>query len=298
MSGPTLRTDAERMHFCEAYFKAVNAIEIRASEGYREYELPRDVDKEMTDRPYYWMWVEKTNQQVPPSVLRLAFTKSALERENARLHKEALDRAEEQGMNDLQRMYFRAPTAEYVTLGSFRLDKIYASLEHRGQFAAVMPKTVTSGNLLIPWLMLNIEVSYRCDLAEQSFISIGVCLTNGQIVERFYDMISRIEMQPLYPMLPWSAEKIQEGFHRAQHHLNRKLAGQKHDWAIDAQARLKSEITQLRTYYRSILPDVPVAEQPLLQAEQKRKEAELTERTQPRIEATVRQMALVGLMER
>lgn len=298
MNELSLRTSAERLDFCHQYFTAVGASPVLQADNYREYELPRDVDKEMTDRPYYWMWVENTQQVVAPSVLRLAFTEAALKRENERLRAEALAKAEAQGMNDIQRMYFRPPTAELVTLGSFRLDKLFASLDHRGQFACVMPKSATSTSNLVPWLMVNTLVSYRCDVVEQRFISIGICLKNAQIVERFYEMVQRIDMQPVLPSTITDAHSIAEGWKKIRAHMEKMLMQESHHWATDAKHRLNQELLQLETYYRSILPDVPSSEHPLVEAEMTRKIRELTERTQPRIDIHCKQVAIVGLLER
>ncbi len=295
-----LRTAGERVAFCDAYFSAVNAPVVYQSKDYREYQLPRDVDKELTDRPFYWMWVEQTHQEVPPTVLRLAFTEESLQRENERLRKEALEEAERQPLTEIQRMFFRPPTAELVTLGSFRLDKIYASLDVRGRFACVAPTAWNEAQALVPWLMINGTVSYRCDSVEQEFVSAGVCLVNGQVVERFYDMIQKIAMKPVRPKhLTKNAElTVEQGLERFRKHLVGRLAGQSHDWAKSAAERLEREVQQIRTYYRSIMADVPDHEKPLVEAERARKERDLVERTQPTIDVDIKQMALVGLVER
>lgn len=300
MNDVTLRTAADRLAFCDEYFDAVGAHTVSHSNDYREYELTRDVDKEMTDRPYYWMWAETTNQEVPPSILRLAFTEDALKQVNERLRIDALAKAEAQGMNDIQRMYFRPPTAEFVTLGSFRLDKLYSSLDTRGRFACVMPKSATAAMHLVPWLMVNVLVSYRCDLTLQRMMSIGLCMKNGQIIDRFFEMIRRIEMQPMTPIPPSVAREIHvdAGLRSVRAYLEKRLMNNAHNWAFEAQERLEQELNQLRTYYRSILPDVPESEHALVDAEQTRKEQELTERMQPRINIHCKQVAIVGLIER
>ncbi|MCF8563575.1 YqhG family protein [Alicyclobacillus tolerans] len=294
-----LRTVRERMRFCDAYFEAVGSQTVYCADEYREYELPRDVDKELTDRPYYWLWVEQTGQTVPPTVLRLAFSEEALNRENERLRAKALAEIEHQQMSDIERMFFRPPTAELVSMGSFRLEKIYASIMQRGRFACVKPVTANESQYIVPWLLYNVQISYRCDLMEQELVSIGVCLTNGQVVEHFYDMISRITMQPMDPDEVTSRQNLNldEAIKKAHRYLETKLASQSHDWAETAANRLEKEIRQVRTYYQSILPDLKDEEKSLVEAEQLRKERELTERTQPKIELESQQMALVGLIE-
>lgn len=293
-----LRSVAERLEFTDHYFHAVGAQTLRATDYYREFELPRDVDKELTDRPYYWLWVEKTNQEVPPTVLRLAFTEEALLRENARLKAEAEASLEGKNLSDIDRMFFRPPTAELVTLGSFRLEKLYESLDKRGQFACVQPVGQHSGNI-VPWLLYNVQLSHRCDMVEQEIASIGICLTNGQIVENFYEMIARLQMTNANPhhLLKASTVPIQEALRQVHAHLERKQFGQSHEWAQAAAARLAKELRQVQTYYQSIFPDISEDEKPLVQAEQRRKEQELKERIGPSIEFVPTQLALVGLFE-
>ncbi|WP_051662848.1 YqhG family protein [Alicyclobacillus macrosporangiidus] len=296
-----LRTAEERMRFCDAYFAAVGAPVVYEAPFYREYQLPRDVDKELTDRPYYWLWVEKTQKDVPPTVLRLAFEETALERENERLRQQALRDAEHQGLTELQRRFFRPPTAEWINLGCFRLDKIFQSLDRRGQFACVAPRHLPPNAVRVPWLMLNLLVSFRCDLTQQEFWSIGVCLVNGQVVERFLPALERLDMVPLdKPAEAFLSGtlSLEQAWQRVARHVERRLAERPHDWADAATRRWLDEREQVRTYYRSILPDVPDQERTLVAAEQARKERELEARMRPRIEVELRQVALVILAER
>ncbi|MCL6444215.1 MAG: YqhG family protein [Alicyclobacillus sp.] len=295
-----LRTEEERLAFCDQYFRAVGAKTVYSADGYREYELPRDVDKELTDRPFYWLWVEKTGQQAPPTILRLAFRESAVQRENERLYREARAAKEAQGMTELERMYFRAPTAEYITLGSFRLDKIFLSLDGRGRFACVRPRTMTGDEHPVPWLMMNVLVSRRCDLVEQTYLSVGCNLKSGQTVDNFYSALVRLPMDPADPTSCLASAELElaDAEQRIRQHIERSVTREPTDWAADAQHRLQAELKQIEMYYGSLLRDAPADEQPLISAELARKKFELKERCQPRIELELRQLALVELPER
>jgi hypothetical protein len=295
-----LRTDEQRVNFCDDYFSSVNAPIVYRSEHYREYRLPRDIDKQLTDRPYYWLWVEQTSQDVPETILRLAFSDEAMNRENERLRQRAMAEMERSQMSDLDKMFFRPPTAELFTLGSFRMDKIFAHLETSGACASVTPVNVSDESHLIPWLMVNVKVSYRCDLVEQELLSLGICLTTRQIVEGFYDLIQRIEMRPISPthLLDKSSLTWSRGLDLAKEFIKKRIQGQSHTWALDANTQLQADIAQIRAYYKSILPDLSEDEQKLVATESLRKEHDLIERTAPKIEIQVQQLALVGLIER
>lgn len=294
-----LRTAEERLEFCERYFESVSAPCTYQSPMYREYTLPRDVDKELTDRPFYWMWIEKTNQEHKPTTLRLAFTQQAVERENQRLRDEALKAREGLQLNEYERMFFRPPTCEFVTLGSFRLDKLYESVDARGEFACVAPRNRKQVPL-VPWLMINALISYRCDLIEQEFVSVGVCLTNGQVVERFFDMVQKIDMESVPPLelLSRASLSLPQGFERVERFLTTRLINRPTEWATDATERMNKEVRQIRMYYQSILPDIPEDEKPLIESELRRKERDLIEKMEPKIEIEYCQMSIVALIEK
>lgn len=304
-----LRDVHARVHFCERYFECVGATAVHKADDYLEYVLPVEVDKEMVDRPYYWMWIEKTGQEPKSSVMRLAFSEEAETRENQRLRAEALEAAGP-GLSDLQRQYFVAPKSELIGLGCYRLDKIYASLDSRGKFAAVMPKTVTPpasmGNgaqqrlPLIPWILIQARLSYRCDNTQQELKSYGICLENGQVVKDFYKLLSRIEMQPMNPS--WVQNRMQisieDGFERIEQVLHRELTSADHTWAAEAQERCQEDLEQVELYYESLKHDTDAEEWARLVVERDRKMRDVSARTTPRVEIKVTNAALVGLIDK
>lgn len=299
MTEPVLRSPQERMAFCDRYFACVGAECSYQSDGYREYVLPRDVDKELTDRPYYWLWVEQTDQDVPPTVLRLAFTETALTRENERLREEALREREGKNFTEIEQMFFHPPTAELVTLGSFRLERIMSAVESRGRFCSVsLPPG--RGQRTVPWLMNNVVVSYRSDIVEQVWHSIGVCLENGQVIEDFFDSVRHLPLEPTDPRIMLSSARLtlSEAWNRAGVLLQQTVWNRPDTWAKSANERLEKEERQLQTYYHSILPDVPKEEQSVVEAEMQSKLRQVRERIAPKVEIEVRQTALVGLVGR
>lgn len=298
MNVTALRTHNDRIEFCDAYFSAVGATCIRQTPEYREYELPREVDKELTDRPYYWMWVEQTDQEVPPTVLRLAFTDAALQRENHRLREEALAKHSHHELSELDQMFLHPPVAELVTLGSFRLDRILSSVEARGRFGCAAVKSRLGQ--AVPWLMVNALISYRCDSVEQTWHSLGVCLENGQVVPDFFTSIRRLPLESVdaAPLLAVARVDVETALDHAKAQLHRLVDKRPESWAQMAWTRLGQEQQQLKTYYTSLLPDLPVDEQVAIETEMETKIRQLQKRMAPRIEIDIRQLALVGLLAR
>lgn len=293
-----LRKEDERLQFCDAYFDAVGAKTVAKRSMYREYVLPRDVDKELTDRPFYWLWAEKTNQTVEPTTLRLAFNSSAKRREDERLVAEHDAFMQENPPQNRYEMMFRKPKqSEHITLGCFRLNKIIDSVLSRGSLVSVTPSAVTSIEKLVPWLVVNGLVKYTSDSVQEEWFSQGICLANLQVVEGFFDKIGTIPMRVCNPndVLRHATHSIEEGMDRVQQSLRQQLTEKDHEWARDAYMRLEDDLSQLDTYYRSVLHEHAEDEQTSLRLEHERKRDELIRKTSPRIELEPLQLGIVGL---
>ncbi|EJY55938.1 hypothetical protein URH17368_1326 [Alicyclobacillus hesperidum URH17-3-68] len=297
-NGHPLRTSDERLAFCDRYFAAVGADVICKRPMYREFVLPIDVDKELTDRPFYWMWVEKTNQTVEPTTLRLAFDQEAKLREDehlAQLHQQSL--AQAQPLSGLDILFRKPKQTELVDLGSFRLDKILESARRRGQTVCVTPYSEHPHTQLIPWLMTNGLTRYVTDSVSETWWSIGVCLLNLQIVESFYNKIAHLEMTGTSPQIIVGQAKhsLLEAADAVTTYLSRLVEQGDLAWAEEARLRLTDDLAQLDAYYRSIEADYPPEERDLLQREHVKKRQALIEKSTPRVEMEVAQIALIGL---
>jgi hypothetical protein len=293
-----LRKEAERLTFCERYFEAVGAVSPMKSEMYREYRLPLDVDKELTDRPFFWLWAEKTNQDIEPTTLRLAFSDEAKAREDRRMaeeHRIMMERT--QYANLYERMFSRAPQAELVDLGSFRLNKICDSAMERGKFACVKAARLSESKQMVPWLMLNGMIQYLSDSVQEETFSIAVCLHNRQTLLSFYQHIAHIPMVPCskLELLRDGSIKPVEGLQTIKQALYQYISKKPLDWADEANERLDDDLSQLDAYYSSILPDYDENAQAGIRAEHRRKRNELIQKGSPRIQLLWTQLAFVGL---
>ncbi len=292
-----LRTDTEQLEFCDRYFQTVQSDTVYQSEYYREYVLPLEIDKELTDRPFFWMWAEKTGQKITPTTLRLAFSKEARDRENERLKQEALAKIEGKILTPMERMFFRPPTVELIDFGCFRLEKIFQSIDIRGRFACVISSNGDHNQSCVPWVCVNGNISYCCDSIEQQSFSIGICLQNGQIMDDFFSKVSKIPMTNATPnqILKHATVSIQEAINRSKEHILQIVKIRPSNWAIEANTRLHDEIIRLETYYNSIMYDVSEEEQTILMADLNRKKIDLRNLHTPKINVEWKQIALIGL---
>lgn len=293
-----LREPKQRISFCKRYFSAVAAPLLRESDEYLECELPRDVDKELTDRPFYWLWVEKTNQSVTPTTLRLAFTKEAQEREDERLkleHDKWLEK--NPPTNSYEKMFARPPKTELISLGCFRFEKILSSAVERGRFTSVSPNRAAAGQELVPWLLVCSTIAYQSDSLQQQSVSLGICLENGQILFDFYDKIKRIPMGPT-PVSEVTKRAVllpADAIDLYQKVLIRYLTEQPHDWAFEAKMRLQDDLSQIDTYYQSLEREADDPSYPSLKLEHARKREDIIKKGTPGIKIKWTQIAFVGL---
>jgi len=253
---------------------------------YREYELPVDVDKELIERPFYWMWVEATRQSVEPTVLRLAFDAEAQAREEARLNAE----------QPLAPFPWAARRrVDRIDFGSPLFDRILLSAARRGRIACV--REGEAGGELVPWMMVNGVFAYTADLNREEWFSYAVCLDNLQIVDRFYQRIQHRDLSgaPATDILHHSRHTVHDAWRSLQLALADHVAAQDDRWAEEAMIRLRGDVAQLSAYYESLLDDLTDEERAAVLQERDRKQAALIEKSAPRVECRVHQVALIGL---
>ncbi|TCP59634.1 uncharacterized protein YqhG [Tumebacillus sp. BK434] len=222
-----MENQQEIQDFCRRYFEAVGAPILVDQEDFLQVELPREIDKELTDRPYYWMYVEAMGQEVPNSVISLAFDPDL----------------EIEGVEKL----------EFVTLGSFRLNKIIESAQKRGRITRAYQKV--SAKPLAPYLMTTFKLSFIADRRRDEIVSYGVHLGNGSVVRDLYDRVEKLAFgaaPSMGMMIQPAALSLPAGYQRLKECLVAEIEGLDHSWAVEAEAHLAQELEQLETYYESL----------------------------------------------
>lgn len=217
--------------FCRRYFNGVEAPILVDQPDFLQVELPRHIDKELTDRPYYWMYIEATNQQVPNSVLSLSFRPDL----------------EIEGVEKM----------EFVTLGSFRMNKLIESTQKRGRYTRVYQKAnlVTGGGSYAPILLTTFKFSFVADRRRDEMVSYAVHLCTGQVVRDVYPFVERIafdEQPALTATTPTPRYDFQQGYALIKERVTADIEALDHTWAAEADTHLQSELEQLETYYESL----------------------------------------------
>ncbi|PWI58803.1 YqhG family protein [Sulfoacidibacillus thermotolerans] len=286
--------------YCKRYFETVGATFLPAQEGALCVEIPRDVDKELTDRPFYWMWVEAMNENPPCTILYLTFSPEL----------EPIDAPE------------RAKP-ELITPGCYRMMRIYASAKTRGTFAS----TYESEGKLSPYAIFIVKISLISDRRQDFLESYAIDLTNLQVYGNVMEHLTKRKLQDERPLhaqifpVPIDMDQI---FTLLLQCVRLDVEERDHTWAKDAKKRLENELSKLDHYYLSILSSkekVHAQQSPKeldrpfektlienaqtnfesttnswsIEAERELRKAELIWRMEPKIEVRPQQIALAYL---
>jgi len=270
--------------FCKRYFRQVGAVQKPAPPTALCVELPRDVDKELTDRPFYWMWVEAMNENPANTVLYLKFTAES----------------DDAGAPPQSK-------PELVIPGCYRMLRLYASAKTRGAFAVAYE----AAPLLFPYAVFVVKVSFVSDRRKDFLESYAIDLQTFQI---YRDIINGLLDRSLLDERPQNARLIATPIDMDQifalllRCVRLDVEARNHHWAIEAKQRLKLELDRLDAYYSSLQGEqqtrgknAPQAESDDARfvlsktAEHELRRAEIVWRTEPKVEVRPLQMALVYL---
>ncbi|HEU4963316.1 MAG TPA: YqhG family protein [Bacilli bacterium] len=215
--------------FCRRYFQAVEAPILVDQEDFLQVELPREIDKELIERRYYWMYIEATNQDPPNTVLSMSYRPD--------LQIEGVDKL------------------DFVTLGSFLLNKIIESTQKRGRFTRAYQQGLRPGTPLQPVLLTTFKLSFVADRRRDEIVSYAVHLGTGRVIRDFYDRVEHVSMgataseltPPLSPRYT-----CEQGYELIREALQAEIEALDHTWAEEAEAHLQAELEQLETYYESL----------------------------------------------
>ncbi len=262
--------------FCYRYFKHVGATILPSVTSTINVELPRDVDKELTDRPFYWMWIDAMNEMPPNTVLHLVFEGS-----------------------DVQPKDPENPKPEMITPGCYRMQRILQSAKTRGMFAAAYEQA----QILSPFALFIAKISFISDLRQDFLESYAIDLRDFQIYGNVMDDLFQRDLRDERPtaaqVLP-IAINMDQLFHIVNQCIELDVQARDHSWAKEARNRLNSELKRLDVYYDSVLATSNLDAEQIASyaAERELRKAEIIWRTEPKVEVRLTQMALIYLAQK
>ncbi|WNS46115.1 YqhG family protein [Paenibacillus sp. MMS20-IR301] len=277
------------------YLESTECTILEASPLHVTVKLSPRADRMLTERPYYWGFVERTG--VDPETLSFTFVfdpekYDALAAQAAaapppRAAGRAAAAATAPGggalppgvsadpQDSILARYFGIVPAlprigpgmirrEDVTYGSKRLRQIWAAARDEGKCLQLFEdpglrqRTTLFSAAYEPWLAVCYKVEMSCDLKREELHFIGVSLTSGLIVPDFEARLAKRELTPRLPEnihIQPSELSISAGADRLEGYLTSKLALIDYTWAEEARERLELELGIVDMYYAELLKE-------------------------------------------
>lgn len=221
------------MRFLEAY----NCTILEKSPAYVTAKLSPEADREMTGRPYYWSFVERTGAAAETMTYKFIFDPEQVKLETkAKATATAVksppnvgapSQGQFQGQSQNQapqppdgnsdsilgRYFGFVPTTvisqrlpqDEVTFGSRRLEQMFNIVRERGRFVHLFeepfPMSATYHAALVydTWFCVNYKVELACDRKRSEIHSLAIQLNSGEIREHFHKHMLTKSLSPKLP---------------------------------------------------------------------------------------------------
>jgi hypothetical protein len=210
--------------FLERFFDANHCSILEKEKGYVKVQLTVELDKQLTNRPFYWHYVEKIGAVGEP----------------------------------MQLTFITDPTlsinGEIIHFGSPRLHQMFATTKKLGRFIRLYEQVAEKSVSLHPWLNVNMHISYQCDRKQDRLLSLGIHLISGTIVEAFYDIVKEKQWDTKIPDYCFTISpliKPASGFVRLEKYIEEQIANDDHSWANEAKKRWEEDLLLLDHFYET-----------------------------------------------
>lgn len=274
------------------YLETLDCQIMERSPAHVTVKLSPEADKALTNRPYYWGFVERTG--APAETMSFTFVfdpdayQQALEAEEAKAAQLAPPASPGAGPGTpeapketiLGRYFGIVPSLpqlgpgrilkEDVVYGSRRLQQIFNAAREGGAFvnlfeqAAKRQLRATAPAVYEPWLGVCFKVEFACDLKKEELHFIGISLRTGEIVEKFGSKLNRRDLSPRLAEnmhVQTAKVSIADAGAALESHLTNRLLQLDYSWAEKAKERLDLELAVVDTYYEAVLrEDTPEVE--------------------------------------
>lgn len=265
--------------FVMTYLEATESQFLEKSPHHVTVKLSPRADRDLTNRPYYWGFIDRTGAE--PETMSFSFifdpeahqaaekAKAAQEQANAG---QPMETAQE---DTLLGRYFGAVRPlpvlgpgriqrEELAFGSPRLKQIFEAARKGGRYVYLFEepgprqRTALLPAAYEPWLGVCFKVEFCCDMKREELHFYGVSLQSGTVDESFQ---SRIAGKPLVPRLPENIHieptrlSLDAGRLALEQRLSERIQAYDNSWAKEARERLSDELALIDAYYKDLIKD-------------------------------------------
>ncbi|GKU78309.1 YqhG family protein [Paenibacillus sp. L3-i20] len=292
--------------FVNRYLEATECSIIEKSPAHFTVKLSPNADRELTNRPYYWSFVDRVGTE--PETMTFLFVTDKERYDTQQTLQASVQEAKDPNANAVDAALSRsfgfinsniiAPVRiprEDLYFGSRKLDQLFGAAKSKGSFVYLFQEPDKRGSNpfqstpYTAWLGVNMRIEFACDRKREEIHSFGVSLVTGHCVDNFHD---RLMTTKLTPRLPANIHVAKTGisFNKAmlivEQTLDRKLKTYDYNWAVDATKRLQEEMDRIDTYYAPLLEHALEENKPRIAEQYEQRQAEIRWQYEPRVTAS------------
>ena len=299
--------------FVQRYLESTGCHIMEKSPAHFQVKLSPRADRDLTNRPYYWSFVDRTGTE--PETMSMLFVTDKIKYDSAlaatavktpspaeagageaptgiaAAADAAIGRTFGYMNSSLNAAGVRI-TREDLHYGSRRLDQLFDSAKSNGSYVCLFQEPdkrsahPLHSTAYTAWLGVNLKVEFACDMKREEIHSYGISLATGQCVDKFHDQLLGHKMTPKLPPNVHTAKNaltLNKAATIAEQTLERKLRTYDYKWAEAAAARLDVELSTIRHYYEPLLETVEEENRQTLTEQFKRRQEEIKWQYEPRV---------------
>lgn len=287
------------------YLQSTECQFLETSPWHVTVKLSPKADRELTDRPYYWGFVDRMNIEPETMSFSFVFDKERYDEMSAQTDTTNEFTPSPSGVGtDLLNRYYGASIPplpslgaarirrEDVHFGSARLKQIFNAVKQNGSCVYVFEdpgprqRTTLFSASYETWLAVCWKVEFACDLKRDELHFHAISLSSGTIDTAFE---SRVMNMSFLPRLPENIHvgptflSLSEGHRRLEQYLCDRIVELDTDWATSAKSRLQEELSLVDAYYEDLLQNADEERQAQIKEQLEARKSEITWQYEPRI---------------
>ncbi|MGG6310278.1 YqhG family protein [Paenibacillus macerans] len=278
-------TSEQIRDFVMTYLETTDCQILEKSPHHVTVKLSPRADKDLTNRPYYWGFIERTGTE--PETMSFSFIFDS-EKHQAAEDARAAKQSDAPGAgaprapggqppqeDALLGRYFGAVRPlpilgpgriqrEELAFGHPRLKQIFEAAKRGGRYMYLFEEPGPRQRMALlpaayePWLGACFKVEFCCDMKREELHFYGVSLLTGNIDESFRTRLAATNLAPRLPEnihIEPTRLSLDDGRAALEAKLADRIEAYDNSWSAGARERLNDELALIDAYYKDLLKD-------------------------------------------
>jgi hypothetical protein len=267
--------------FCEATDCEIH----EKTDSHMTVKLSEEADRQLTGRPYYWMFVDRTGEAAQTMTMRWQYGKQP---EGAQSDKTSTGASYGSHLPQL--------VCDY---GGEGWERIVRACRERGRFVRLfehgdLPLAGGRSRALQTWACFQLKIEFVCDLKKEVLLSVGINLQTGKMLGDFHKRMLARDLRPQLPpriFLSPDLISLDHAWQKAVQTAHEFVSAHDDCWAVRANERMTAELEASEHYFSQLLMDIAKHDMQALDEQRVQERLHLEEQRQTRMAEIRRQFA-------